>query len=124
MAAPRTIDEYIAGFPPKVRAILRNVRATVQKAAPVAEETISYRIPAFRLGGALVYFAAFQKHIGFFPPVRGDAKLKKALAPYAGAKGNLRFPYDRPIPYGLIRKIVKLRAKQNLAKAAAKRKRT
>ena len=124
MAAPRTIDEYIAEFPPKVRAILRKVRATVHATVPAADEAISYRIPAFRLGGALVYFAAFQKHIGFFPPVRGDAKLKKALAPYAGAKGNLRFPYDRPIPYGLIRKIVKLRAKQNLAKAAPKRQRT
>ena len=122
MTALRTIDEYIAGFPPHVRAILRKVRATVRKATPAAEETISYRIPAFKLHGALVYFAAFQKHIGFFPPVRGDASLKKALAPYAGEKGNLRFFYDRPIPYGLIRRIVKLRAKQNLAKAAMKRK--
>jgi uncharacterized protein YdhG (YjbR/CyaY superfamily) len=120
VAAPRTIDEYIAGFSPQIRAILQKIRATVHKAAPAAEETISYRIPAFKLHGALVYFAAFQKHIGFFPPVRGDASLKKALAPYAGPKGNLRFPYDRPIPYGIIRRIVKLRAKQN-AKTAKKR---
>ena len=74
----------------------------------------------FSLGGALVYFAAFKNHIGFYPPVSGDASLKKAISPYAGEKGNLRFPLDRPIPYGLIKRIVKLRVRQNLAKAAAK----
>jgi uncharacterized protein YdhG (YjbR/CyaY superfamily) len=125
MAAGRkssqSIDAYIAGFSPEVRAILERIRSTVRKAAPRAEETISYRIPAFTLGGALVYFAAFKEHVGFYPPVRGDARLEKAVSPYAGEKGNLRFPLDRPIPYGLIERIVKLRVKQNLAKAAAKR---
>ena len=113
-----TIDEYIAGFPPRVRAILRKVRTTIRKAAPDATETISYRIPAFRQSGILVYFAAFKTHVGLYPPVRGDATLTKALARYAGEKGNLRFPIDEPIPYSLIARVVRLRVKQNLKKAA------
>ncbi|MCM3877386.1 MAG: DUF1801 domain-containing protein [Thermoanaerobaculia bacterium] len=118
--APESIDEYIAGFSPEVQAILERVRLTIGKAAPSAQETISYQIPTFTLRGALVYFAAFKNHIGFYPPVRGDAELKKVLSRYAGEKGNLRFPLDQPIPYGLIGRIVKLRVKQNLAKAPAK----
>lgn len=117
---PTTIDEYIAGFPPKVRAILRKLRTLARKAAPEAEEAISYRMPAFKLNGVLIYFAAFQKHIGVFPPIQGDAKLEKELSPYAGEKGNFRFPYDQPIPYDLIERIVKLRRKQNLDRAKAK----
>ena len=80
-------------------------------------------MPAFTQDGILVYFAAFKKHIGLYPPVRGDAKLEKSIASYAGEKGNLRFPLDQPIPYHLIEKIVKLRAKQDLSKAGAPRKR-
>jgi uncharacterized protein YdhG (YjbR/CyaY superfamily) len=76
-------------------------------------------MPAFRQGSMLLYFAAFKNHIGVFPPVRGDAKLEKAVAPYAGEKGNLRFPLDRPIPYDLIKRIVRLRLKQVTAKAEA-----
>jgi uncharacterized protein YdhG (YjbR/CyaY superfamily) len=95
---------------------------TIRNAAPGAQETISYQIPAFTLSGVLVYFAAFKNHIGFYPPVKGDAKLEKAVLGYAGEKGNLRFPLDQPIPFGLIERIAKLRVKQNLAKAAAKRK--
>lgn len=120
-ATPKSIDEYIAGFSPEVRAILAKIRLTIRNAAPGAQETISYQIPTFVLNGALVYFAAFKKHIGFYPPVRGDARLQKAVAVYAGEKGNLRFPLDRPIPYGLVARIVKLRVKQNAAKAALKR---
>ena len=119
-AAPKDIDAYIAAFPPEVRAILEKIRLTISNAAPDAKETISYQIPAFTLGGVLVYFAAFKKHIGFYPPVRGDARLEQAVSVYAGEKGNLRFPLDQPIPYRLIERIVKLRVKQNLAKAAAK----
>ena len=121
-AGPRTIDEYIAGFPPKVRAILKQIRSTVRAAAPDAEEVISYQMPAFKQDGILIYFAAFKAHIGAFPPVSGDARLEKALARYAGPKGNLRFPLDEPIPYDLIRRIVALRVRQNTAKAAARRK--
>jgi uncharacterized protein YdhG (YjbR/CyaY superfamily) len=117
---PRNIDEYIASFSPDVQAILEKIRSTIRQAAPDARETISYKIPAFTLDGILVYFAAFKKHIGFYPPVRGDAKLEKAIATYAGEKGNLQFPLHRPIPYGLIQRIVKLRVRQNLSKAARK----
>ena len=119
--APKSIDEYIATFPAEVRAILERIRSTIRRAAPGAQETISYRIPAFTLNGTLVYFAAFENHIGFYPPVRGDARLKKAISGYAGEKGNLRFPLDQPIPYGLIGRIVKMRVKQNVAKAAARK---
>jgi uncharacterized protein YdhG (YjbR/CyaY superfamily) len=117
--APKDIDAYIAGFAPDVEAILRRIRATVREAAPAAEETISYQIPAFRLNGVLVYFAAFKSHIGLFPPVRGDAALESEVSPYASEKGNLRFPLDKPIPYGLIRRIVKLRVRQDQAKSRA-----
>ena len=112
---PRTIDEYIGSFSPAVQAILEEIRSVVRKAAPGAEETISYRMPAFRLNGILVYFAAFKKHIGLYPPIRGDTKLEEAIAPYTGDKGSLKFPLDLPIPYVLIEKIVKLKVKQNAA---------
>jgi uncharacterized protein YdhG (YjbR/CyaY superfamily) len=115
---PENIDEYIARFSPEVQAVLEKIRITIRKASPEAEEIISYKIPAFRLNGVLVYFAAFKKHIGLFPPVKGDAKLVKAASVYAGRKGNLQFPLDRPIPYDLIKKIVKFRVKQDLSKAA------
>jgi uncharacterized protein YdhG (YjbR/CyaY superfamily) len=120
-ATPKNMDEYIAWFAPDVQAILEKIRVTIRNAAPGAQEIISYKIPAFRLNGVLVYFAAFKKHIGFFPPVRGDAKLVKAASMYAGKKGNLQFPLDQPIPYGLIQKIVKVRVKQNLSKATRSR---
>ena len=118
----RTVDDYIALQTREKRAVLEKIRRTIRAAAPKAEECISYRIPAFKLDGALVYFAAFTSHIGFYPPVRGDAPLERAVSPYAGPKGNLRFPLDRPIPYALIARITKHRVKQNAAKAATKRK--
>ena len=117
---PGNIDEYIAAFSPEVQAILERIRSTIRAAAPDAQEAISYRIPAFTRNGTLVYFAAFKAHIGFYPPVRGDAGLEKAVTPYAGEKGNLRFPLDRPIPYRLIERIVKHRVKQTSAKAVPK----
>ena len=118
-ASPKDIDGYIAMFTPDVQAVLNRVRLTIRNAAPNAKEAISYKIPAFKLDGVLVYFAAFKNHIGLYPPVRGDAKLERAVSPYAGEKGNLRFPYDRPIPYDLIESIVKFRVEQNLTKAGA-----
>jgi uncharacterized protein YdhG (YjbR/CyaY superfamily) len=121
---PRNIDEYIAAFSPDVRTILEEIRQTIHKAAPDAQETISYRIPTFTQRGVLVHFAAFKNHIGFYPPVSGNARIEKAIAPYAGEKGNLRFPLNQPIPYGVIEQIVKLRVKQNLAKAAARSKKS
>ena len=92
--------------------ILEKIRLAIRNAAPAAQETIKYNMPAYVQDGVLVYFAAFKKHIGLFPPVRGDAKLEKAISSYAGEKGSLRFPLDQPIPLGLIEQIVKLRLKQ------------
>ena len=121
-AAPTSMDEYIASFSPEVQAILQRVRQVAREAAPEAKEVISYRMPALKRNGILVYFAAFKGHIGLYPPVTGDARIQKAIAPYAGEKGNLRFPFDRPIPYELIARIVELRVKQDAAKAASRRK--
>jgi uncharacterized protein YdhG (YjbR/CyaY superfamily) len=121
--APSDVDRYIAAFPAEVQAILQRIRRTARAAAPAAHEIISYRMPALRQHGVLVYFAAFKNHIGFFPPIKGDAKLEKAAARYAGPKGNLRFPLDEPIPYGLIRRLTQLRARQDRAAAGAKRRR-
>ncbi len=118
--APKTIDEYIADFPPDVQEILEKIRQTIRKAAPDAEETISYQMPTFKLKGNLVYFAAFKKHIGFYPIPTGVEKFKKELAVYEQGKGSVQFPLDQPIPYGLISRIVKFRVKENLARAAAK----
>jgi uncharacterized protein YdhG (YjbR/CyaY superfamily) len=101
------VDEYIAGHPPGVQAILGKLRRIVRRLAPGASESISYGIPTYKLNGRLVYFAAFQNHIGFYPPVRGDAALERAVAKYANEKGNLRFPLDEPIPYALIERIVR-----------------
>jgi uncharacterized protein YdhG (YjbR/CyaY superfamily) len=120
-ATPKSIDDYISRSSPEVQAILQKIRRTIRRNAPDAEEIISYRMPAFRLRGILLYFAAFKSHIGLFPPVSGDLRLEKAISPYAGPKGNLRFPFDQPMPYDLIQRIVRLRVKQDLEKAAAKR---
>jgi len=110
------VDAYIAGFAPEVQTILQKVRETLRKAAPNATEVISYRMPAFKGRGMLVYYAAFKTHLGMYPPVRGDAALMKSLEKYAGPKGNLQFPLDAPIPYALIARIAKLRVKQDDAK--------
>ena len=118
--ALRTIDQYISAFSHDVQPILRRIRQVVRSAAPDAQEGISYRMPAFRLNGPLVYFAAFKKHIGLYPPVKGDPGLQKAVSRYAGPKGNLQFQLDQPIPYALIARITKSRARQNLAKARAR----
>jgi uncharacterized protein YdhG (YjbR/CyaY superfamily) len=122
-ARPKSIDEYIAAFPPAVQKILERVRRTARKAAPEAEEVISYQMPALRQNGILIYFAAWKNHIGLYPPIEGDAKIEKAVARYAGEKGNLQFPLDEPIPYELIARIVKLRVKQNAAKAERRKRR-
>ena len=117
---PANVDEYIADCPAEVRAVLKRIRSTVREAAPEAEESISYGMPAFRLNGPLVYFAAFKNHIGFYPPVSGDERLMRAIAPYANEKGNLRFPLDQPIPYELISRIVKRRVRENAERSAAR----
>jgi uncharacterized protein YdhG (YjbR/CyaY superfamily) len=121
-STPRNIDEYIAASPPDVQSILKKIRLTIREAAPQAKEMISYRMPAFTLNGVLIYFAAFKKHIGIYPPVRGDEKLNKKTARYKGETGNLKLPLDEPIPYELIRRIVRFRVKENRERAKSKRK--
>jgi uncharacterized protein YdhG (YjbR/CyaY superfamily) len=121
--APETIGDYIARCPPNVRSRLERIRRIIRRAAPDAEEKISYKIPTFTLNGVLLHFAAFTNHIGLFPPVRGDARIEKAIARFAGPKGNLRFPLDEPMPYDLIERIAELRVKQNRAKTSASKKR-
>lgn len=113
-----TIDNYIAECPAEVQQILQRIRRIVRKAAPQAEETISYKMPAFAMNGMLLYFAAFKNHIGIFPPVKGDAKFQKDTDSYRGPKGNFKFPLDRPMPYGLIERTVKFRLKEHLARKA------
>jgi uncharacterized protein YdhG (YjbR/CyaY superfamily) len=117
----REVDAYIARFPRHVQTLLRKVRRTIRAAAPEADEVISYRIPAYRRNGILVYFAGFKGHIGLFPPARGNAAVEKAAAKYAGPKGNLRFPYDEPLPLRLIDRIVRLKVRQDSSRGAQKK---
>ena len=110
----RTIDEYIATFPESIQEILQEIRRTIKESAPQAQEAISYRIPTFQLNGNLVHFAAFKDHIGFFPTSSGVDAFQKELSGYETSKGTIRFPLDKPIPFDLIRKMVKFRVKENL----------
>jgi uncharacterized protein YdhG (YjbR/CyaY superfamily) len=121
--APQNIGEYIAGFPKDVQEILEKIRITIKKAAPDAEETISYKMPTFNLNGHyLVYFAAYKKHIGFYPAPIGNADFAEELSLYESGKGTLKFLLDKPIPFRLITKIVKFRVQENLARAEEKAK--
>jgi len=120
---PQDIDSYISQFPAEVQAILQRIRETICEVAPDARETISYQMPAFKQHGILVYFAVWKQHIGLYPPISGHPTLEKAVARYAGPKGNLQFPLNEPITYDLIKRILTHRVAQDLAKAAAKRKR-
>ena len=118
-APPKTIDAYIAGFPDEVRGILQRIRDIVKDTAPDAEEAIKYQIPTFVLGQNLVHFAAFEKHIGFYPTPSGIEQFKDALTGYHSAKGSVQFSLDSPIPYDLIKKIVKFRVKENRDKMSS-----
>ena len=122
MEKPTTIDEYIAAFPADVQDILQKVRETIKTAAPQATEAISYGMPTFKLAGNLVHFGAFKTHLGFYPIPSGLEQFKEELAQYKGGKGSVQFPFDQPMPYALITKIVEFRVSENLAKAAAKKK--
>ena len=112
----KTIDEYIDSFPKKVQDILEKLRQVIGKSAPKAEETISYQIPTFKLNGNLVHFAAYKNHIGFYPTPSGIEAFKNELSPYEVAKGSVKFPIDKPIPFDLVRNIVEYRVKENLNK--------
>ncbi|MBK8902679.1 MAG: DUF1801 domain-containing protein [Anaerolineaceae bacterium] len=117
-----TIDEYIAAYPADVQEILQKVRATITTAVPQATEAISYGMPTFKLEGNLVHFGTAKNHLGFYPAPSGITAFQAELASYKNSKGAVQFPYDEPIPYELISKIVKFRATENLQKAAKKKK--
>jgi len=109
----QNIDDYIANFPEDVQKVLEQVRVTVQKAAPQAEEAISYQMPTFKLNGNLVHFAAWKNHIGFYPTPSGTKEFQKEIAKYVFAKGSIQFPLNEPMPLALITKIVNFRVKEN-----------
>lgn len=115
--APKSIDEYIAGFPHAIRVTLEKIRETIRAAAPEAEEKISYQMPTFAFKGNLVHFSAFKTHIGFYPTASGIEKFKKELSAYDCAKGTVRFPLGMPVPHDLISRIVHIRVGENLAKS-------
>lgn len=110
-----TIDEYIQQFPADIQDILKQIRQVIKEAAPEAEEKISYQMPCFYLNGNLVYFAAFKKHIGFYPTPNGIEEFKEELSHYKGAKGSVQFPLNQPMPLDLIRRIVEFRVAVNLS---------
>ncbi len=120
-AAAQTIDEYIARYPLEVRRMLSQIRETVRAAAPDAEETISYQIPTFRDHGNLVHFAAWKKHVSFYPTSSGISRFAKELSAYVLSRGTVQLPFDRPLPVGLISRMVKFRVKENRARAKARK---
>ena len=118
--AIKTTDEYIAQFPKSTQVLLEKMRAIIKKAAPKAEEKISYGIPTFKLNGNLVHFGGYKSHIGFYPAPSGIEAFKKELAKYEGSKGTIRFPLDKPLPATLITQVVKFRVAKNLEKVKKK----
>ncbi len=114
----KTVDEYIAAHPKNVQCVLEELRQVIRRSAPKAEETISYQIPAFKLNGNLVWFAAFKNHIGFYPTSSAISAFKERLSDYDISKGTVRFPLNKPIPYDLIKEMVRFRVKENLSKKA------
>jgi uncharacterized protein YdhG (YjbR/CyaY superfamily) len=117
----KTTDEFISQYSPEVQTILQKIRATIQKSAPGVEEAMSYGIPTFKLNGKnLVHFSAFKEHIGFYPTPSGIEKFKKELSTYEWAKGSVKFPLNKPIPYALIGKITQFRVKEVMGQAKEK----
>lgn len=117
---PTDIDEYIAGFPKDTQVILEKIRATIKKAAPDAEEVISYQMPAFKYHGILVYFAAYKNHIGFYATPTGHKEFDKELSKYKQGKGSVQFPLDKPMPLDLISSIVEYRVMENIERTEMK----
>jgi uncharacterized protein YdhG (YjbR/CyaY superfamily) len=113
LTKPNNIDEYIAGFPKEIQGILEQVRATIKEAAPGAKETIKYAMPSFTLKGNLVYFAAFKNHVGFYPVPTGIKEFEDDFSHYKTGKGSIQFPFDKPMPLGLITKIVQFRIEES-----------
>ena len=119
---PTTIDQYIAQFPEDVQQILVKIRALIKEITPEAVEKISYQMPGFYLNGMLVWFAGYKNHIGFYPTGSGIEAFKADISAYKCSKGAVQFPLDKPIPYELIRKMVKFRIAENQKKAGITKK--
>ena len=115
--APESIDEYIGTFPKDIRSKLESIRKAVKEEAPDAKEVISYGMPAFKLNRVLVYFAAQRKHIGFYPTASGISAFEEELSQFKHSKGAVQFPIDEPVPLELVRKMVRFRVKEDMAKA-------
>ena len=117
----KTIDEFISQYPPEVQTILQKIRALIQKSAPGAEEAMAYGIPTFKLNSKnLVHFSAFKEHIGFYPTPAGIEKFRKELSAYEGAKGSVKFPLTKPVPYALIGRITQFRVNEVMGQAKEK----
>ena len=114
------VDNYIAGFSEETQKLLKEIRATIKKAAPDAEEVISYQMPAYKQNGILVYFAGYKNHIGFYPTASGIANFKEEFSVFKSSKGAVQFPVDKPLPLKLITTIVAFRVKENAEKAERK----
>ena len=119
---PKDFEQYLLSFPEQAGELLKQVRATIKKAAPQAQEVISYGMPAFKWNGMLAWFAAHTNHIGFYPGASGISAFKKEISKYKNAKGSVQFPFDQPIPLGLITKMIKFRLKENSLKIKRKTK--
>jgi uncharacterized protein YdhG (YjbR/CyaY superfamily) len=119
---PNEIDTYISDFPGHTQDMLEQLRATINKSAPGAEEVISYKMPAYKLNGMLVYFAGYKNHIGFYPTASGIETFKSELKNFKWAKGSVQFPLDKPLPVKLIDKIVRFKVKENSQKVKRKKK--
>jgi uncharacterized protein YdhG (YjbR/CyaY superfamily) len=122
MQKPNNFEEYASNFPVEIQERLESMRNIIKKSAPEADEVISYAMPAFKLQGVLVYFAAYKNHIGFYPTGSGISAFKEQLSVYKGAKGSVQFPHDKPFPIELIEKIVKFRVNENLSKKVIQKK--
>jgi len=121
MKKPKNFDDYLSGRPVRIQKVLKQLRATIKKAAPRAEEVISYGMPAYKMHGIVVYFAAHSQHIGLYPTASGIRAFQRELSLYTWARGSVRFPLDKPLPVRLITRIVKFRVAENLAKAKTKK---
>lgn len=119
-----TVDEYISSFAGRTKLLLEEMRAVIRQAAPAAEEVISYNMPAFKQHGVLVYFAGYDRHIGFYPTGSPVQVFKEELAAYKTSKGAIQFPLDKSIPEALVKKIVKFRIAEDTEKANAKKKKS
>ena len=110
----KNVDAYIASFPIKMQQLLKQMRKTIKAAAPKSEESISYRMPAYKWKGRpLVYFAGYENHIGFYATPTGNSIFQKELAGYKTGKGSIQFPLDKPLPLALITRIVEYRVREN-----------